>query len=149
VPSEQRTWPPLEFRVRVPVSRPEAWRAFTASDQLSRWLARQAHGRVGAGETFELGWGDLRLACRVAQATHERVLRFSWPDPMGQLPETWVVVLFHDRGSWTLVELEHYGFGRGDEWDAAYVSAARAWSSYLKNLRSVLGGGPDLREDDE
>src|SRR5438132_821265 len=82
-----------------------------------------------------------------AQATHERVLRFSWPDPMGHLPETWVVVLFHDRGPWTLVELEHYGFGRGDDWDAAYVSAARAWSGYLKNLRSVLGGGLDLRED--
>ena len=38
---------------------------------------------------------------------------------------------------------------KGTDWDAMYVGAARAWASYLKNLRAVLETGVDLREDDE
>ena len=47
------------------------------------------------------------------------------------------------------MELEHYGFGVGPDWDELYVGAARAWAAYLKNLRAVLEAGIDLREPDE
>ncbi|SRR5579884_551526 len=142
----ERTWPPLEFRVTVPAPREAVWRAFTEPELLVRWLSRQASIE---GDELRLGWGDVAVACRVVQRTHERVLRSSWSDPSGAFPETWVVVLFHARGESTLVELEHYGFGRGGDWDELYVASARAWAGYLKNLKSVLGGGPDLREADE
>jgi uncharacterized protein YndB with AHSA1/START domain len=122
------------------------WQAFTEPRLLARWLAREASAVDGC---LRLGWQEAAIACRVVQRTHERTLRISWPDPSGALPDTFVSVWLHARGERTLVELEHYGFGRGAEWDALYVGAARAWAGYLKNLRSVLGGGPDLREDDE
>ena len=143
---EPRTWPPLEFRVTMPASRPAVWRAFTEPALLVRWLAREASA---TDDVLCLAWGEARIGCRVVQRTFERILRMTWPDPSGALPETFVSIWLHARGEQTLVELEHYGFGRGGDWDELYVGIARAWSGYLKNLRSVLGGGPDLREDDE
>jgi len=143
---EQRTWPPLEFRVTVPAPRPEVWRAFTEPRLLTRWLARRASA---APDGLTIGWADASISCRVVQKTHERTLRLSWPDPSQTLPETYVSIWLHARGESTLVELEHYGFGRGADWDELYVGAARSWPAYLKNLRCVLGGGADLREDDE
>jgi hypothetical protein len=66
------------------------------------------------------------------------------------LPETMVVVSMEAAGpAETALELEHYGFGMGPDWDAMYVGAARAWAAYLKNLRAVLETGVDLREADE
>jgi hypothetical protein len=49
----------------------------------------------------------------------------------------------------TALEVEHYGFGVGPDWDMLYVGAARAWAAYLKNLRAVLEAGLDLRDPDE
>lgn len=144
----ERTWPPLEFQVTVPVSRPAAWRAFTDPAVLTRWLARDA-SLVPDESSYCLTWPQAALECRVLLRTQERVLRLTWPDAARVLPETMVVVLFHARGASTLVELEHYGFGRGRDWDEHYVSCARAWTGYLKNLRSVLSQGLDLREEDE
>lgn len=147
--SVDRTWPPLEFRVSVSAPRPEVWRAFTEPELLVRWLAREARGSAVQEQHLMLGWPEMAIECRIVLATFERVLRFSWPDPAGILPDTMVVVFLHARDDRTLVDLQHYGFGRGHEWDARYVSYSSAWSGYLKNLKSVLGGGPDLREDDE
>ena len=141
-----RTWPPLEFRVTVPAPRPEVWRAFTDPALLVRWLAREASSDR---HVLCLGWPGGTMRCRVVQRDREQKLRFSWPDPSGMFPETFVVVGLQADGDRTLVDLEHYGFGRGDDWDDLYVGVARAWSGYLKNLRSLFSGGPDLRENDE
>ena len=65
------------------------------------------------------------------------------------LPGTMIVVNFVAANGGCALELEHYGFGAGGEWDMMYVGAARAWASYLKNLRAVLELGTDLREPDE
>ena len=65
------------------------------------------------------------------------------------LPETMIVLSLVPEGAGTALELEHYGFGAGGEWDMMYTGAARAWASYLQNLRAVLELGTDLREPDE
>ena len=79
------------------------------------------------------------------------VARFSWRMEGDSLPETMVVVRADPGQSSdeTALEVEHYGFGVGDDWDAVYVGATRAWAGYLKNLRAVLEMGVDLREADE
>jgi hypothetical protein len=67
-----------------------------------------------------------------------------------ELPETMVSVRTNPLGaSETQLELEHYGFGAGADWEPLYLGAARAWSGYLKNLRAVLEHGVDLRGADE
>jgi hypothetical protein len=66
------------------------------------------------------------------------------------LPETMVVISIEPSGpEHSQLELEHYGFGVGSDWDTMYVGAASAWAAYLKNLRAVLEAGVDLRESNE
>ena len=55
-----------------------------------------------------------------------------------ELPETMIVVSVEASEAGSNLELEHYGFGAGPDWDELYVSAARGWAGYLKNLRAVL-----------
>ncbi len=75
--------------------------------------------------------------------------RFSWRMEGDSLPETMIVLTCDASDGGTAFELEHYGFGVGEDWDAMYVGAARAWAAYLKNLRAVLELGVDLREPEE
>src|SRR5437868_6998849 len=82
-------------------------------------------------------------------------------DRLKQIVPIWKKEVWSDGSQWsgwenqadgsdgTVLELEHYGFGVGPDWDPLYVGAARAWAAYLKNLRAVLEAGVDLREPDE
>lgn len=100
---------------------------------------------------MRLCWPDGCFEGRFVQCEPPTLARFSWAIPGDELPETMVVV-HTDPGAGpdeTALELEHYGFGVGADWDAMYLGAARAWSGYLKNLRAVLEMGVDLREADE
>jgi len=99
---------------------------------------------------LRLCWPDGCFEGRFVQCELPSVARFSWRMQGDVLPETMVVIraepIERDGQPATALELEHYGFGVGPDWDLMYVGAARAWASYLKNLRAVLEMGVDLRE---
>ena len=102
------------------------------------------------GGQLRLCWPDACFEGRFVQFQPGSGARFSWHMQGDSLPETMIVVsLAPIDGGGTELELEHYGFGVGLDWDAMYVGAARAWAAYLKNLRAVLEAGIDLREADE
>jgi len=116
----------------------------------TRWLCREASVDRRVGGAVRLCWPDGCLDGRFMQCEPPTVARFSWHMENDPLPETMVVVRVeaaeqHGRPA-SAIELEHYGFGVGGDWDMMYVGAARAWASYLKNLRAVLELGVDLRE---
>ena len=96
-------------------------------------------------------WPDGCFEGRFVQCVPPSGARFTWRMEGDALPETMVVVSLDpsEREDRTALEVEHYGFGVGPDWDMQYVGAARAWAAYLKNLRAVLETGVDLREDDE
>jgi len=96
-------------------------------------------------------WPDGCFEGRFVQWAPPTNARFTWRLAGDALPETMVAVSIAptEQPERTTVELEHYGFGIGPDWDLEYVGAARAWAAYLKNLRAVLEIGVDLREDDE
>jgi uncharacterized protein YndB with AHSA1/START domain len=145
----ERTWPPLVFNLTLAAPPETVWRALTDPAELTRWLARAARTEGRPGGSFELRWDDLRIAGRYLQFEPPRRLRFTWGQPESPFPETVIVVNLQPRDGGTALSWEHYGFGRGEGWDEYYVGSARAWAGYLKNLRSVLETGHDLREDDE
>jgi uncharacterized protein YndB with AHSA1/START domain len=115
-----------------------------------RWLCREANVEPQVGGALRLCWPDGCCEGRFVQFEPSKVARFSWRMDGDALPQTMVVVsmapISRDE---TALEVEHYGFGVGPDWDSVYVGAARAWAAYLKNLRAVLEAGVDLREDDE
>ena len=94
-------------------------------------------------------WPEGCFTGRFVQFQPPTTARFSWRMEDDDLPETMIVVHIDANDVGTALELEQYGFGAGADWDDLYVSAARGWAGYLKNLRAVLEMGQDLREPDE
>ena len=117
--------------------------------QPERWLCREATVDPRTGGELKLCWPDGCIEGRFVQCEPPTTGRFSWRFAGDALPDTMVRVHLDPRGASTGMELEHYGFGVGPDWDELYVGAARAWAAYLKNLRAVLEAGIDLREPDE
>jgi uncharacterized protein YndB with AHSA1/START domain len=144
----EKTRPPLVFQSRVNATPEAVFDAFFREPL--RWLCREASIEPRSGGHLRLCWPDGCFEGRFVQFEPPVLARFSWRMPEDTLPETMVVVqagAAEDRA--TALEVEHYGFGVGPDWDALYVGAARAWAAYLKNLRAVLEAGIDLREADE
>ena len=145
----EKTRAPLIFQSRVAAPPRVVFDAFFREPQ--RWLCRDATIDLQVGGQFRLCWPDGCFAGRFVQVVPAEVARFSWRMDGDTLPETMIVVSMSpsENGERTALELEHYGFGAGPDWDELYVGAARAWAAYLKNLRAVIEAGVDLREEDE
>ncbi len=145
--SSERTRAPLVYNSIVHETPRAVFDAFFSTPQ--NWLCRSAEVDARVGGELHLCWPDGCFAGRFVQCEPPTQARFSWRMVGDELPETMVVVRFEPDDNSTALELEHYGFGVGDQWDMLYVGCARAWASYLKNLRAVLELGTDLREADE
>jgi uncharacterized protein YndB with AHSA1/START domain len=145
----EKTRAPLVFQSRVGAAQRVVFDAFFREPQ--RWLCRDATIDLREGGQLRLCWPDGCFEGRFVQVVAPDVARFSWRMDGDALPETMIVVSTSstENRDQTALELEHYGFGVGSDWDALYVGAARAWAAYLKNLRAVIEAGVDLREDDE
>jgi uncharacterized protein YndB with AHSA1/START domain len=144
----EKTHAPLIFQARVNAPPAQVFNAFFSEPQ--RWLCRDAQIDPRVGGELRMCWPDGCFEGRFVQCQPPAVARFSWHMQGDHLPETMIVVSMDPAGAGqTALELEHYGFGVGPDWDAMYVGATRAWASYLKNLRAVLEAGVDLREADE
>jgi uncharacterized protein YndB with AHSA1/START domain len=151
MPEAERTRPPLIFQSTVRAAPDVVFEAFFREPK--RWLCREASVEPRVDGRLRLCWPDGCFEGRFVQCEPPSVARFSWHMEGDSLPETMVVfsaeAVERDGRPATALELEHYGFGVGSDWDMMYVGAARAWASYLKNLRAVLEMGVDLREPDE
>jgi len=144
----EKTRAPLIFQSRVKAAPAAVFDAFFREPQ--RWLCRDAQLDLRVGGALRMCWPDGCFEGRFVQCEPSTVARFSWRMQGDHLPETMVVVSMGAAGpEQTALELEHYGFGIGPDWDAMYVGATRAWAGYLKNLRAVLEAGVDLRESYE
>lgn len=146
-----KTRPPLTFNSTVGAPPEVVFDAFFRSPR--RWLCRDASVDVRVDGLLRLCWPYGCFEGHFLQCEPPSAARFSWRMQGDTLPETMVVTSFEpaerDGATATALEVEHYGFGVGSDWDMVYVGAARAWASYLKNLRAVLEMGVDLREVDE
>jgi uncharacterized protein YndB with AHSA1/START domain len=145
----EKTRAPLVFQSEVRASPEVVFEAFF--HEPSRWLCREAQIDLKVGGQLRLCWPDGCLDGRFLQCVPPATGRFTWHMEGDPLPATMVVVTMAPStvAGCTSLEVEHYGFGVGPEWDPVYLAAARAWAGYLKNLRAVLEAGVDLRETDE
>jgi uncharacterized protein YndB with AHSA1/START domain len=141
-----KTRAPLIFQSRIKAAPSTVMDAFFRDP--SKWLCRSSAVDLRVGGELRMCWHGVCFLGRFVQVS-DTGARFSWRMAGDTLPETMVVLSADDAQGETALELEHYGFGVGEDWDAMYVGAARAWAAYLKNLRAVLELGVDLREADE
>ena len=144
------TRPPLEFAVTLPAPPKQVFAMVLGEPE--RWLCRQASVDLRPGGTLRWCWPDGCAEGRVLLLAEPSNARFSFRMDGDSLPETMVALSLATDERYparTALTLQHYGFGMGSDWDLLYLGCARAWAGYLKNLRSVIEAGLDLREPNE
>lgn len=146
----ESTRPPLEYTVSLAIPAEQAFAMLFS--EAERWLCRSASMDLRPGGALRLCWPDGCAEGRVLLFAPPSTARFTFHMEGDPLPETVVMVGLTADGNdsaRTELNLQHYGFGVGADWDPLYVGCARAWAGYLKNLRSVVESGVDLREPNE
>jgi uncharacterized protein YndB with AHSA1/START domain len=147
----ESTRPALVFATSIAAPQAQVFETLLGAPQ--RWLCREASVQREPGGRIRLCWPDGCAEGRFVELSPPATSRFTFRMEGDPLPETMVRVAAtpteRDGRPATRVELEHYGFGVGPDWDMLYVGCARAWAGYLKNLRAVMEAGLDLREPDE
>src|SRR5919202_2877543 len=122
--SSEKTRPPLDFKTTLNASPEAVFDALFVHPQ--RWFCRDASIEPRVGGQLRLCWPDGCFEGRFMQFVRPTTARFTWHMPGDPLPETMIVVSTQPLdGSRTMLELEHYGFGMGPDWDALHVGAAR------------------------
>ena len=136
----------------VPVSRAEAWRAWTSAEGLRSFFAERVRVELRPGGPFEILFSDEAPegergaeGCTVLAFEPERMLAVSWNAPP-QFPQvrqqrTQVVLHFEDAGPGaTRVRLVNHGYGEGEQWDQVFAYFERAWSYVMDNFAKTFGG---------
>jgi uncharacterized protein YndB with AHSA1/START domain len=130
----------------------KAFRQFTHSEHLERWLTGRAEVEARIGGKYELFWDldhperDSTLGCRITALVPDRMLAFDWKglqefsDFMNDAdPLTHVAVLFFSAKSGTELHLLHSGWRRSGRWPEAQAYFERAWTNALETLQGQIG----------
>jgi uncharacterized protein YndB with AHSA1/START domain len=132
-------------RLNAPPER--ASRAWTESDELTRWFVDRVEGSLAVGARSVLVWEDHRLWWDVEEARVGASFVFRWPWLADDALVTTVRVTFRAAGYGTLLELEDGPFpiaepGVLDAW----AEGLEGWGEALAMLRAYLDFSVDLRQ---
>jgi uncharacterized protein YndB with AHSA1/START domain len=141
----------IEHTVDVDARRDEVFRALTDVDTLKRWWITDGASEPRTGGRFRYEW---RMADpsndHVQEGTYDEVVngeRVSYPWSLGPAGGSRVTIALADRDGGTRVSLTHAGFPADAQLADVHDRHAQGWESFLANLKSVLEGGPDRRDE--
>jgi uncharacterized protein YndB with AHSA1/START domain len=126
----------------------EAWWAWTTSDGLASWWAKESWIELRIGGAYELyflpdeqrGWQGTE-GCRVLSFRPPEMLSTSWNFPP-TIPEirsehTWIVLRFvRVAPNETRVVMDQLGWKTGPAWEAGWKYFDEAWSAVLDAFRT-------------
>ncbi len=132
-------------------AKPETvFRALTNPKELTKWFLQDAKVQLKEGGKMKFVWSPKdKHENKILELVPNRKLRITWPTMgWGGTPKTNTYVTFNltPRGKYTLLQIEHNGFGLGEEWVTYYAATYSGWTYYLLNLKSWLEHGIDLRD---
>ncbi|MEP7134898.1 MAG: SRPBCC domain-containing protein [Chloroflexota bacterium] len=131
-----------EVFVLVPVKL--AYRAFTNSTSLREWLCDVATVEPHTNGRIYLWWrGDFYSSGHYLELDENKRVRFRWFSNIDSAP-TEVTVSVSEKAGSTLVRLEHE-VPDDPAWTPKAESFRENWADSLRNLKSVLETGIDLR----
>ena len=143
----------LEIRQKATIkaSPAKVFQALTDPKVLTQWFLRRSRVDLRPGgkmlfvwRNFPPYWGTVKTVKK------EKEFAVIWPHKAeGGQKETVVRFTLSKRGKKTRLDLHHAGFGWGRKWVQHYGLTQQGWAYYLRNLKSVLETGYDLREEDE
>ncbi len=128
--------------VLVPVKL--AYRAFTNSTALREWLCDVATVEPHSNGRIYLWWrGDFYSSGHYLELDENKSARFLWFGNSDSAP-TEVTVSVSEKADGTLIQLEHE-VPDDPAWSQKAESFRENWADSLRNLKSVLETGVDLR----
>jgi uncharacterized protein YndB with AHSA1/START domain len=135
-------------RIRVKCLPEEAFERWTTSKGLESWfLARASFGKfdvAAVGLPFKLEWSaDTTDSGEVVAMESNRLFEFTWYEGRGR-----VRVNFSPVDTGTLIELTQHVAGEGEAQMQEFMDCRDGWTFYLTNLKCVMEGGLDLRDND-
>lgn len=133
----------------VPTTRERVWRAWTDPGELRAWFGWDARVELRPGGPYEIlflmdnepglqgGEGNV-----IQSYEPHRFLAFTWnaPPQFGPLRDerTWVRLELFEASEGTRVELIHYGWREGADWQAVYAYFDQAWPRVMSALHQHL-----------
>ena len=123
------------------------YRAFTYSTALREWLCDIATTNPEEGGWIYMVWNrGYFTSGYYTKLVPDKAVSFKW---IGKGEPAWTnvdvtITPFDDEGRYK-VKLRHSGIGEGDEWAKAREEISKGWALGLKNLKSTLEEGKDLR----
>jgi len=139
------TYQTLSFTqlVRAPLN--EAYRMFTNATALREWLCDVATVVAKPAGRIYLAWNNgYYTSGEFTSVTPKEKLGFTWQG-RNEPASSQVQVSFVEKGSGTLITLEHSGIGTGKAWANSRSEIEKGWKVGLENLSSVIESGEDLR----
>jgi uncharacterized protein YndB with AHSA1/START domain len=138
----------------IPAPVAEVWKAWTTSEGAATFFAPKANIELRLGGPFEILF-DLDVSpgnrgsegCTVLSFLPLEMLSFTWNAPP-EMPNArkqfaFVVVrLAEVDANQTRVDLNHLGWGEGEEWERAYLYFDRAWALVMGWLKDRFTTGP-------
>ncbi len=123
------------------------WLAWTETEGITEWFAPAANIVPVEGGAYEFFFDPAdhthmsTIGCVITAIKPMERLAFTWkgPDQFAQLmnepvPATSVEVTFQKEKGSTRVQIEHSGWGNGDNWKEAREWQFKAWKEVLQSL---------------
>jgi len=123
------------------------YRAFTSSTALREWLCDIATTNPEEGGWIFLVWNRGYFASgHYTKLIPDKAISFKWigKDEPGWTDVDVIITPLDDEDHYN-VRVSHSGIGEGDEWTKAREEISKGWAFGLKNLKSTLEVGKDLR----
>jgi uncharacterized protein YndB with AHSA1/START domain len=141
----------IEQTVDVDAPRAEVFRALTDVATLKRWWITDGASEPRTGGQFRYEWRmDDPSNDHVQEGAYDEVVegeRVAYPWALGPAGESRVTIALADRDGGTRVSLAHAGFPADPGLADVHDRHAQGWQNFLANLKSVLEGGPDRRDE--
>jgi len=123
------------------------YRAFTSGSALREWLCDIATVNLDTDGWFFVAWNRGYFASgQYKKLIPNKAISLSWigsNDPQWTEVEVKISPVEEDSGF--LVELCHNKIGGGDEWAQPRTEIEKGWAQGMKNLKTTLEDGRDLR----
>ncbi len=135
----------LTFKQTINTTPADVYRAFTSSTALRGWFSDVALADPRKGGRFYAGWNDGYYAAGeyVSCLPNKKVV-FTWHG-RGEPAPTRVQVAIAEKKGITTVTVTHSGIGSGKAWAKTAKEIGRGWEYAMRNLKSTLETGEDLR----
>ena len=133
----------FQTTVHAPIE--QVFRSFTRGVGLQEWLSSGARTIPRAGGMITMWWNNgYYMMGEFTRLEPNEFISFSWQG-RGEPQSSMVHIQLSPENDSVKIEITHQGLGSEEIWVEARKAIRKGWEDGLKNLKSVLENGKDIR----